>query len=45
MMLLETRVDARRVLTIVDAILNLPLEEPRPPTQGEEPRPPQPSPN
>jgi hypothetical protein len=45
LMLLETRVNARRVLMIVDAILNLPVEEPRPPAQGDELGPRQPSPN
>jgi hypothetical protein len=42
-MLPEARNEALRVLALVDAILNLPVEEPHPPTQGEEPGPPSPN--
>jgi len=43
--MLPDREEARRVLAFVDAILNLSVEEPRQPTQGEEPGPTQPSPD
>jgi hypothetical protein len=44
-MLPDDRDEARRVLAFVAAILNLPVEEPRPPAQGDELGPRQPSPN